>query len=1206
MAIIYQVFRLNEENSDSYLTSSNGKFDKKSDICSQQSNCQQALLIRIHFSKKTKSVMNKISIYHPPLTSSNHRNVRWPHCPDTILGLPLSQAARAADAPLLVITPDTLSLEKLAIELAFFLEDDAFTPIMTFPDWEILPYDHFSPQQAIISERLNCLAKMQHLTRGIVLISISTLLHRLPPVVYIEQYSFALKRKDKLDGNNLKERLIRCGYRHVNQVIEHGEFTIRGSIVDVFPMGNPVPYRIDLFDDEIDTIRSFDPDNQRSLESLQAITCLPAHEIPLDEASILRFRENWRETFSGNPNKCPLYQDISDGFAAPGIEYYLPFFFEAMSTFLDYLPKNTIVAQLTKIQSNGEKFYHDTRLRYEQRCHDVTRPLLLPSQILVPVQDIFQQLKSFHTLHLTGATDNSTAFTLSALPKVNIERKNVAPFSLLLDYINHTQNRVLFCVESPGRREVLSEMLIGVSINPTVFTSWLTWQQAKEKIGIIIAPLSRGITLHDPDIAILTESDLFEHHVVSHRKNKTIGQNPETLIRDLLELSIGDPIVHIEHGIGFYQGLQNLAINEQVTEFLIIEYHGGDKLYVPVTSLDLINRYTGTEKNKVQRHKLGTEQWQKAKKKAAEQIRDVAAELLELYAKRAAKSGVTFNAPDQEYYQFQAQFPYEETPDQHTAIAAVISDMVSSKTMDRLICGDVGFGKTEVAIRAAFIAVHSQRQVALLVPTTLLAQQHYENFVNRFADWPVSIEMLSRFRSKREQEIIIKKLATGDVDIIIGTHGLLREGIAFHNLGLLIIDEEHRFGVGHKEKMKSLRQNVDILTLTATPIPRTLNMALSGIRDLSLITTPPVRRLAVKTFVQESNATTIREAILRETMRGGQVYYVHNEIRSIDRRAQELSELLPEVRMQIAHGQMHEKELEQIMTEFYHQQFHVLICTSIIESGLDIPSANTIIIDRADKFGISQLHQLRGRVGRSHHQAYAYLLTPNHRELTKDAIKRLEAISCHEDLGVGFLLATHDLEIRGAGELLGEEQSGNMHAIGFSLYMELLERTIDSLKSGKEPEFNFTETETTEIDLQIPALIPQQYIEDIHTRLSLYKRIASTKTDTELTALKIEMIDRFGKLPDPCHYLFQITALKHKAKILGIKKLEAGNKGGRIEFHDKPNIDPMIIIKLIQNRSQQYQLDGPSRLKFTFGSDTPEKRIEVVKKVLACFDSSPC
>ncbi len=1110
--------------------------------------------------------MQNPDLFAPPLPTKPDEQFLWKNLHGASVGLALSNAIKTSDRPILIIAADNLYASHLIDELHFFLGKSE--NLFTFPDWETLPYDHFSPHQDIISERLAALYKIPSLKTGAVITTITTLMQRLSPQAYLDGHLFLLKIGDVLHLDELRTRLTKAGYHAVSQVREHGEFAIRGSIIDLFPMGMDTPFRIDLFDNEIDSIRHFSPETQRSLDKIHEIRLLPAKEFPLTEEAIERFRQNWRSQFSGNPLKSPIYQDISEGICSPGIEYYLPFFFEKTASLFDYLPSNTLLVTIGEQQTRANEFWQEIKLRFEQARFDISRPLLTPEQVFIPFGTIAQSLKKYPSVVINPITTKGFDFSTSPAPLLEINYKATQPLSALQAFLLQYTGRVLFCAESMGRREVILQLFGSISLFPKYFQSWEAFLNSDEQYGIVVAPLEAGFTLQHPALALLTETQLYGKRVMQRRLRKKTVQDPDAIIKDLTELQLQDAVVHIDHGIGRYLGLETLKVGDQLGEFLCLEYLGGDKLYVPVASLHLISRYTSSDP-----------------------------EILNLYAKRAARPGHAYDFLQEQYAAFAAAFPFEETPDQLQAIEQVFADLTSTKPMDRVICGDVGFGKTEVALRAAFLVVQNNKQVALLVPTTLLAQQHFQNFQDRFADWPIQVEMLSRFRSPKEQKKILERMAEGKVDIVIGTHKLLQSDIKFKSLGLVIIDEEHRFGVGQKEKLKALRAMVDILTLTATPIPRTLNMALSGIRDLSIIATPPARRLSVKTFVHEYKDHLIQEAIQREILRGGQVYFLHNEVTTINKKAEEIAALVSEARISVAHGQMHERDLERVMSAFYHRHTNVLVCSTIIESGIDIPTANTIIINRADKFGIAQLHQLRGRVGRSHHQAYAYLLTPP--TITPDAAKRLDAISSLDDLGIGFTLATHDLEIRGAGELLGEQQSGDMQEIGFTLYMDLLSRAVDALKEGQEPDFETSLlTRPSEIDLHLTALIPENYLYDVPLRLQFYKRIASTTTQTELDEIQVEMIDRFGLLPEPLKNLFAITELKQKANALGIVKVEAGEKGGKLEFNEKPNVKPETIIRLIQLPTQQFRLDGPTRLRFNLSPHTLNQRIEIIAKLL--------
>ncbi len=1140
----------------------------------------------------------------PPLPHKPGERLSLAGLPGASLALCLANLLGSSAKPACIITPDTLTADRLAHELAFFLGDDD-APILQLPDWETLPYDNFSPHRDIISSRLTTLFRLPNLRRGALITPISTLMHRLCPRDFLEQHTFLLRPGDKINIEALRLRLEKSGYRCVPEVNMHGEFAVRGSIIDLYPMGSILPFRIDLFDEDVDTIRTFSPDTQRTIEKVERIELLPAHEFPLNDTAIEYFRQQWRSAFSGNPLNCPMYQDISNGIPAPGLEYYLPLFFKQTATLADYLPADSLLIHIGNTHAQAENFWLEIRERYEQRGHDATRPILLPEKNFIPVERLFQDFRQYPMVQLTKETaidKKAIDCQCQSLPDISIQARAEKPYHALQNFIAHYPGRILFCVETAGRREVLLQQFASLQIYPVTVNRWQDFYTGDQRLAIITAPLEQGACLNDPDIALITENALSGARIMQRRRRQRDNfADSDAIVRNLTELKMGAPVVHLDHGVGRYQGLQTLDVGGRIAEFLCLTYADDDKLYVPVTALHLVSRYGGADPENAPLNKLGSGQWQKARKKALEAMRDVAAELLDVYAKREASKGYAYETPDGEYATFAAAFPFEETPDQQKAIEDVIADLRSEKPMDRLVCGDVGFGKTEVAMRAAFVAVQNGRQVVVLVPTTLLAGQHYQNFLDRFADWPVRIDMLSRFKSTAEQNALLANLENGKVDIVIGTHRLLQKNIRFRNLGLLIIDEEHRFGVQQKEKLKSLRLNVDILTLTATPIPRTLNMAFGGIRDLSIIATPPARRLSVKTFVQEYQPAAIKEAILREILRGGQVYFLHNDVASIERMAADLQKLIPEARIGTAHGQMRERELEQVMADFYHRRFNVLVCSTIIESGIDVPSANTIVINRADKLGLAQLHQLRGRVGRSHHQAYAWLLIPSRKAITPDAEKRLDAIASLEDLGAGFTLATHDLEIRGAGQLLGEGQSGNIQAIGYSLYMELLARAVKALKNNETIDLEKATPQGAEIDLHIPALIPDDYLADVALRLQFYRRIATTQTSAELDDIQIEMIDRFGLLPLPAKNLFSLALMRQQADKLGIVRLEASTTSGKITFNDKPNIDPRRIIQLIQQRARQYRMEGSTALRFHLPEHIPENRLVMVEQVLTAL-----
>ena len=1121
----------------------------------------------------------------------------WGNLPGAALSLAIAEAASNAERFTLLLTADSQSAERLQDELAFFAPG---LPVLHFPDWETLPYDVFSPHQDIISQRIAALYRLPELTHGVLVVPITTALHRLAPKRFLLGSSLVLDIGQKLDVEQMRTRLEAAGYRCVDTVYEHGEFAVRGALIDLFPMGSALPYRIDLFDDEIETLRTFDPENQRSIDKVESIRLLPAREFPVRKESVTGFRARFRERFDVDFRRCPIYQDLSTGITPAGIEYYLPLFFDETSTLFDYLPEDTQVFSLPGIEQAAEHFWKDVRSRYEDRRVDPERPLLPPADLFIPVEDCFAHLKSWPRV-VVSQDDVETGigrerFPASRFPELAIDAKASEPLGALRRFLDEFPGRVLFTAESAGRREVLLELLARLKLRPQEVGGWPEFVDSKERLAITIAPLDDGLLLQD--VALIAESPLFGQRIMQRRRREKGRDAGENVIKNLTELREGAPVVHIDHGVGRYQGLVTLEIEGQAAEFLMLQYAEEAKLYVPVSSLHLIARYTGSDDALAPLHRLGSETWQKAKRKAAEQVRDVAAELLDIYARRAAREGHAFADPQVDYETFSAGFPFEETPDQQAAIEAVRSDMLAPKPMDRLICGDVGFGKTEVAMRAAFIAVHSGKQVAVLVPTTLLAQQHYNSFRDRFADWPVRVEVMSRFKSAKEIQAAVQELAEGKVDILIGTHKLLQDDVKFTNLGLVIIDEEHRFGVRQKEQLKALRSEVDILTLTATPIPRTLNMAVAGMRDLSIIATPPARRLSVRTFVMEQQDAVIKEALLRELLRGGQVYYLHNDVKTIEKCAADIAALVPEARIGVGHGQMRERELEQVMGDFYHKRFNVLIASTIIETGIDVPSANTIIIERADKFGLAQLHQLRGRVGRSHHQAYAYLLTPPRKAMTDDAQKRLEAIANAQDLGAGFVLATHDLEIRGAGELLGDGQSGQIQAVGFTLYMEMLERAVKSIQKGEQPNLDQPLGGGPEINLRLPALIPEDYLPDVHARLILYKRIANATDEDGLKELQVEMIDRFGLLPEPTKNLVRLTLLKLHAEKLGITKIDAGPQGGRIEFAADTSVDPMVLIKLIQSQPKRYKFEGATVFKFQVPMERPEERFNTLEALL--------
>jgi len=1136
----------------------------------------------------------------PPLPKSGQR-VIWSRLHGDSLATAIVGAASRHPSITVVVVPDMETVDRVTDLLEFFGGKSGL-PVTGFPDWETLPYETFSPHQDIISQRLSTLYKLLRMNQGVVVVPAATLMQRLGPKEYLEQRSLLVDVQQKLSLDATRKQLEQAGDRCVSQVMEHGEFAVRGSLLDLYPMGSQFPYRIDLLDDEIDSIRSFDPETQRSLEMVESIQMLPAREFPTDEAAVSRFRQAYRAEFEGDPQRCPVYRDVSNGLIPSGVEYYLPLFCENTATFFDYLPESTLLLSLPDTELAADQFWNQIQERYDQYRHDSERPVLPPSHLFLSASDFTDATGRYTRVEVHRFKDFSNdgtaiQFGTSGIPDISIKPRAPQPAQNLQQFINGFNGRVLVTAESLGHREHLHDQLREFEFHAQHTDGWSSFLDGDTELAVMVAPLAQGFILENAAVAVLTETQLFGSRAKQARRRRP-ARDPDAIIRDLTDLVIGAPVVHEDHGVGRYQGLRTLATGVLETEFLTLEYAGGDKLYVPVSSLQMVSRYTGAAADKAPLHKLGGEQWQKIRRKAAEKVRDVAAELLELYARRAASRGHSFNANHDEYAAFASSFPFEETVDQETTISQVLTDMEAPQPMDRVVCGDVGFGKTEVAMRATFLAVQDNRQTAILVPTTLLAQQHHQNFCDRFADWPVRVEVVSRFQSPKQQEKILADLASGHIDIIIGTHKLLQGSVKFKNLGLVIIDEEHRFGVRQKERLKALRAQVDLLTLTATPIPRTLNMSMSGLRDLSLIATPPAHRLSVKTFVGEWHTPTLREACLREIKRGGQVYVLHNKVETIEQMARTIAELVPEATVEIAHGQMRERDLEQTMLDFYHRRFNILVCTTIIESGIDVPTANTIIINRADRLGLAQLHQLRGRVGRSHHRAYAYLVVPPRKSMSADAVKRLEALESLEELGSGFTLATHDLEIRGAGELLGEDQSGQIHEIGFTMYTELLERTIAALRSGREPDLDQPVDHGPEIDLHIPALIPDDYLSDVHVRLTLYKRIASAGDNEELRDLQIEMIDRFGLLPVPTRSLFRITELKLLAFPLGIRKIEAGEQSGRILFVAQPNIDPQQVIQLMQSQPERFKLDGGDKLRFLEDMPDAEQRIATVEEIL--------
>ncbi len=1101
--------------------------------------------------------------------------------------------------PLVIITANAFDAQRLLEEIPYFAPS---LSVNLLPDWETLPYDQFSPHPDLISDRLTTLYLISQNACDVIIVPLSTALIRLSPKAYLNANTFMLKKGQILDREALRRQCAEAGYHHVSQVISHGEFSVRGGLVDLFPMGSALPYRIDLFDNEIESIRTFDVDTQRSLYPVPEIRLLPAREFPLDESGIAQFRGQFRETFEGDPQRAKIYKDVSKGIATGGIEWYLPLFFEQTATFLDYLNPDCLLCLHGDLDSSAQQFWREAQSRYRTLAHDAERPLVMPEKLLIKTEDFFSGTHQFTRLALNT---NSKA---TGLPALDIERRADQPLHKLQTYIADFSGRILIAAESLGRRETISQLFADHGIKPVMIETWAEFVDSKEKVMLGVSPLHHGFSPQlmvrqntNDSFAIITEAELYAATVrQQRRREKEKARSTEGMLKDLSELRIDDPVVHEQHGVGRYKGLVNLDFGEGETELLLLEYFGDDKLYVPVSQLFLISRYSGGPPESAPLHRLGSGNWEKAKKKALKQIRDTAAELLNLYAQRASRRGHAFTLSLQDYESFCEGFPFEETPDQLEAIENVIKDMQSGRPMDRLVCGDVGFGKTEVALRAAFVAVMGGRQVAVLVPTTLLAEQHFNNFKDRFADWPIKIAEISRFRTAKEQKEALAGLEAGQIDIIIGTHRLIQKDVKFKNLGLVVLDEEHRFGVRQKEQLKALRAEVDILTLTATPIPRTLSMAMEGLREFSIITTPPQKRLSIKTFHTDYSEGIIREAAMREFKRGGQVYFLHNEVDTIHSMREKLERILPDARIAVAHGQLRERELEHVMRDFYNQRYNLLLCTTIIETGIDVPTANTIILNKADMFGLAQMHQLRGRVGRSHHQAYAYLLTDPDRKITPQAQKRLDAIQLMEDLGAGFHLAMHDLEIRGAGELLGDSQSGEMQEIGFHLYSDMLNHAVKQLKAGKEPDLNAPLGVTTEINLHTPALLPTKYCQDVHERLVIYKRLANCNDDEQLDNMQEELIDRFGLLPEQGEALIACHRLRIAGKAIGIVKIDASSEAIQLQFNPNADLDPSKLIALLQ-RDRRCRMNGPDKFRMTVNLEDINHRADFVKVLLKEF-----
>ncbi len=1148
-------------------------------------------------------------LLQPPLPAAGDLPSRWRGLHGSARALALSEAAQSDTRLWVFVAADTRELERLESELHFFGGDSV--EILSLPDWEVLPYDVFSPHPDIVSARVRTLARLPSLTRGILLLTVDSLCSRLPPVSYVQARSFDLERGAVLELEPLRRRLAEAGYASVSQVSGPGEFALRGSLFDVFPMGSATPVRVDLLDQHIDSIRRFDPETQRSLEPIDRLRLLPARELPLDAEAVRAFRRRYRERFEGDVARMPVYRGVSEGVAPPGIEFYLPLFFERTAAIADYLPPAAVLVSDLELDAALGRAWEAIETRYEDRRHDVERPLLPPGEAFVAPADVRAGLQHHAGVtierlapaeHPAGAAPHE--FRTAGPPEFRIDARAPQPLAPLVNFLDGYVGRVLIVADSPGRREVIAEMLKAHGRQPRTLQRWEQFAAGDARLAICVAEDIDGLALGEPALLLLSESQLFGNRArQERRRRRSAASDPAAILRDLQSLESGSPVVHEVYGVGRYVGLQLMEIGGQGGEFLVLEYRDGDRIYVPVHALHLVSRYTGGAPDSAPLHKLGTDQWARARRRAAEAVRDVAAELLDLHARRAAHQAAPLVARDLEYQTFANGFPFEETADQGEAIRQVLAGLQGTQPMDRVVCGDVGFGKTEVAMRAAFVAVQAGHQVAVLVPTTLLAQQHLQSFRDRFADWPVRIEAVSRFRTGAETAAVIEGLAAGTVDIVIATHRLLHANPRFRSLGLIVVDEEHRFGVRDKERLKALRAEVHVLTLTATPIPRTLNMALGGLRELSLIATPPVARLAIKTFITEWHDATLREAVLRELRRGGQVYFVHNEVQDIAQVAARVAALVPEAEVRVGHGQMRERELEQLMVDFYHRRFNLLVCTTIIESGIDVPSANTILINRADHLGLAQLHQLRGRVGRSHHRAYAYLIVPSRKALRGDAAKRLEAIAALEDLGAGFALATHDLEIRGAGEFLGEKQSGELSEVGLSMYLDMLEHAVQAMRAGRAPALDRPLAAVSEVELHVPALLPEDFVSDVPLRLALYQRIAAADA-TALDDMTAELVDRFGELPPPAQHLLQLARLRLRARALGVRRLELGPAGGSIQFEEHNRVDATRVIALIQRQAQEYRLEGPLKLRITRSLPRSEDRFVRADALLAHLGGS--
>src|SRR5438552_3621718 len=1113
--------------------------------------------------------------------------------------LALARAAKSS-RPAVVFCARATEAQRLKEEIAWFAPELA---VLLLPDWETLPYDGFSPHHDLVSERLATLYRIMREDFDVAIVPAATALTRLAPPSFLAAHSFFLKAGEALDLDALRSQLTLAGYSHVTQVVAPGEYCVRGGLVDLFPMGSALPYRLDLLDDEIESIRSFDADTQRTLYKVAEIRLLPAREFPMDESGRNQFRRSYRDAFEGDPSRSRIYKDVSNGVAPAGIEYYLPLFFEQTATIFDYLPRGATVCVHGQVHHALTEFCLAAQSRHQLLQGDRARPLLPPAELFLSAEDFFVRAKAFRRADI-----ESGAPIAQPLPELAVERRAADPLHRLKAFLSGTPARVMLLAESPGRRETLAQYLAEYGLDPAPCAGFEEFRHSEARLALGVAPLLAGFFLDSEALCFVTESELYAGTARSRAaRDRARVSSVEGMLRDLSELRAGDPVVHVQHGIGRYRGLVELDLGEgrisERGEFLLLEYAEDNKLYVPVAQLHSIGRYSGGPPEQAPLHKLGGDQWEKAKRKAARAVRDTAAELLNLYARRATRLGHAFQLNQHDYEAFAEGFGFEETPDQAAAISAAIDNMKSGKPMDRLVCGDVGFGKTEVALRAAFVAVVDNMQVAVLAPTTLLAEQHFNTFSDRFADWPIKLAELSRFKSDKETTTALKGLAAGEVDIAIGTHKLLQRDVKFKRLGLVIVDEEHRFGVRQKEALKALRAEVDVLTLTATPIPRTLAMSLEGLRDLSVIATAPERRLAIRTFVTSYSTGIIREAALRELKRGGQIFFLHNDVATIEVTREKLEKLLPEARIAVAHGQMRERDLERVMREFLQQRHNLLLCSTIIETGIDIPTANTIIIERADKFGLAQLHQLRGRVGRSHHQAYAYLLTPGEDALSAAAKKRLEAIQMMEELGSGFYLAMHDLEIRGAGEVLGESQSGEMQEVGFNLYADMLDHAVRSLKAGREPDLSQPFEVTTEVNLHFPALLPATYCADVHERLVLYKRFANCSSAEQLEAMQEELVDRFGELPGAARALIESHRLRILGRALGVARVDAAPEFIQLQFVQHPPLDPAAVLKLVQ-KQRGWKLTAPNKLRVErVTSELPERAL-AVRQVLEALEAA--